>query len=239
MSDRESKLQGELEELRRDFQDFCYRVSHDLQGSLRNVGGFLSLIEGRAHACFDDKSRQYLGFVKQGAEQAQSILNGLSEYSYLLAEERNFGSVYLGDVLETVLKELAPEIKGRRASIGKKLCAVDIFGDPLLLHKALKQVLLNSLVYSKNAPKISITFEKKNAQYLVTVQDEGVGIPKDQKKKVFEPFERLHTQDQYPGIGLGLTVAKRAIELHGGRIWIEPDEEEIGTTVYMTFPLKA
>ena len=238
MSEKEEQLQEELGVLRQDFKDFCYRVSHDLQGSLRNVGGFLSLIEGRCTACFDDKSKQYLGFVKDGTVQAQSLLEGLTEYSYLLSEEKNFSLVDLEEILKSVMDDLKLSIHAKGAKVKVTSYAAEVLGDRALLRRALRHVIDNALLYTEKDPRITITLERKTAQYLLTVSDEGIGMDREHYRSVFKPFERLHTQAQYPGIGLGLTVAQRVVEAHHGRIWLEA-EEGPGCSAYIAFPLRA
>lgn len=237
--EQEVNLLGELRGLRADLKAFCYRMSHDLQGSLRNIGGFVSLIEGRSGVQFDEKSKRYLSFVKEGTERAQALLHGLNEYADLLSEEWTLKTVSLEEALQEALEELKPHLKKTRATINTQLCSVEIFGDIPLLKKAFKHVIENALLYVRNIPHISIVFEKKMAQYVVSVTDNGIGIPETYQKTVFEPFERLHSSDQYPGVGLGLTIVKRIIEMHHGRIWVERNEDKPGTTVFWALPLRA
>jgi chemotaxis family two-component system sensor kinase Cph1 len=237
MNEREAHLLEELRDLRKDFQGFCHRVSNDLQGSLRNIGGFTSLIEERAAGSFDEKSKTYLGFVKENTEKAQGMLDGLMEYSCLFAEGKNFSTISLETPFKAVMKELGGSIQKAQAIIHEKLCPVTIFGNEELLKKAFKCVITNTLTYTRGTPRITITFEKKTAQYLIAIQDHGIGIPQEYHKSVFEPFERLHPYHQYPGIGLGLSIAKKIIEAHHGRIWIESTGH--GTTVFWALPLRA
>jgi chemotaxis family two-component system sensor kinase Cph1 len=237
MNERESHPLEELRDLRKDFQDFCYRVSNDLQGSLRNIGGFISLIEDRSASCFDEKSKTYLGFVKENTEKAQAMLDGLMEYSSLLIEGKKFSTISLEGPFKAVMKELKDTFEKKQAIIHEKLCPVTIFGNEALLKKAFKCILENSLAYAKGTPRINIMFEKKTAQYIIAIDDHGIGIPQEYHKSVFEPFERLHPYHQYPGIGLGLTIAKKIIEAHHGRIWIESNGH--GITVFWALPLRA
>jgi light-regulated signal transduction histidine kinase (bacteriophytochrome) len=237
MNEREAHPLEELRDLRKDFQGFCHRVSSDLQGSLRNIGGFTSLIEERSAGSFDEKSKTYLNFIKENTEKAQVMLDGLMDYSCLFAEGKNFSTISLETPFKTVMKELAEPIQKKQAIIHEKLCPVIIFGNEELLKRAFKCVLENALMYAKSIPRINITFEKKTAQYVITIHDHGIGIPQEYHKSVFEPFERLHPYHQYPGIGLGLSIAKRIIEAHHGRIWIESPGH--GTSVMWALPLRA
>jgi chemotaxis family two-component system sensor kinase Cph1 len=237
MNVKESYPLEELRELRKDFQDFCYRVSNDLQGSLRNISGFLSLIEEKLPPTPDEKMKTYLGFVKESAEKAQSILDGLMEYTAIFTDGRNFSTISLESPLKEALQELEGPIQKAQAIVQEKLCPVMIFGNEALLKKAFVCILENALTYAKSTPRIQITFEKRTAQYVIGIADHGIGIPQEYHKTVFEPFERLHAYHQYPGIGLGLSIAKKIIEAHHGRIWIESTDH--GITVFWALPLRA
>lgn len=234
MKDKEEQLKQDLATVRHDFREFCYRVSHDLQGSLRNVGGFLSLIEGRCATCFDERSKEYLKFVKDGARRAQTLLEGLTEYSYLLDEEKELLPVDLEEIIKEVLRGFRGEIEEKGAKISLEASPSPALGDRVLLRCAFKHVIQNALLYTKETPHVKITIERRSAQFLISISDNGIGIPKDYYARVFKPFERLSPDDS--GIGLGLTMTQRIIESHHGRIWVE-SEECHGSTFYIVFPL--
>ena len=233
---RDSHILEELQDLRKNFKDFCSNVSNHLQDSLRNIRGHVSLIEAHS-VSFDEKNKTCFKFIKENTDKAQAILNGLSTYATLLGEERTFKILSLKDPFEAALLDLDDLIKKTKSTVQTKLCPVEILGEGALLKQAFKNILENAFTYSKSTPRILVTFEKKIAQYLITIKDHGLGIPEAYHKKIFEPFERLQSYDQYPGIGLGLTMAKKIIEIHHGRIWIESAGS--GTTVCLALPLRA
>lgn len=239
INEREAQLLEELKHLRKDFKDFCYRVSHDLQGSLRNIGGFVSLIEGHPTISFDDKSKRYLAFVREGAEKAQTLITGLTEYSVLLTDNRKLSTISLEEPFNLAMEDIGPLLRQRRGFVQTKFCPVEIFGDTDLLRKAFAYILNNAILYTRVAPHIDVTFERKNATYLISISDNGIGIPHDYHEKVFEPFERLHPAEYFSGIGLGLAIVKRIISIHRGRIWVEDNEVGYGTTIRMVLPLRA
>ncbi|MBM3610375.1 MAG: HAMP domain-containing histidine kinase [Alphaproteobacteria bacterium] len=239
MNEKEVQLLDELKGLRKDFRAFCSRISSDLHGSLRNIGGFVSLIEGHSTIEFDDKVKRYLSFVKEGAEKAETLIGALTEYSGLLTEDKKLTTISLEEPLNLALSDIGPLLRERHGFVQTKLCPVEIFGDVGLLRKAFGYILDNAIIYSRTAPHIDIKFEKKNAMYLISISDNGIGIPDDYHQKVFEPFERLHPAEYFSGIGLGLSIVKRIINLHRGRIWIENNEIGYGTTVFIVFPLRA
>lgn len=239
MNEKEVQLLDELNGLRKNLRSFCSRISCDLQGSLRNIGGFVSLIEGHSTIDFDEKAKRYLSFVKEGTEKAQALINALTEYSSLLTEESKLSTISLEDPLKLALDDVGPLLRQRHGFVQTKLCPVEIFGDTGLLRKAFTYLLDNAIIYSRTAPHIEIKFERKNAMYLISISDSGIGIPDNYHQKVFEPFERLHPAEYFSGIGLGLSIVKRIVDLHRGRIWVENNEVGYGTTVFIIFPLRA
>jgi histidine kinase len=238
INEREAQLQQELKHLRKDLKDFCYRISHDLQGSLRNIGGFVSLIEGQSIE-FDEKGKRYLAFVKEGTEQAQNLIAGLTEYSFLLTEERKLSTISLEDALTLALEDVDPLLRHRHGFIQTNLCPVEIFGDVELLRKAFCHILNNAILYTRTSPQINVNFERKKATYLISISDNGIGIPPSYHERVFDPFERLHPADYFSGIGLGLSMVRRIIDMHHGRVWVEDSEIGYGTTVFILLPLRA
>jgi signal transduction histidine kinase len=114
----------------------------------------------------------------------------------------------------------------------------DISGDQTLLLQIFSNLFDNALTYrpEQRSPEIAITWQQDNQQAIICVADNGFGIPQEQQEQIFEMFYRLHSEDEYPGTGIGLAIVKKAVEMQGGRVWIE-SEVNRGSKFYLSFLL--
>lgn len=220
-----------------DLQQFAYVASHDLQEPLRMVSSYLQLLERKDADKLDNKSKEYMNFAVDGAQRMSAMIEDLLAYSRVDTRGKPLALVNMDGVLTTVLKDL-------KVAIEESGCSVTSTALPTVMTNRSQMVLLldnligNAIKFrSKAAPQILVSARWSDGEWLFSVQDNGIGIDPRFADRIFLMFQRLHTLDEYPGTGIGLTISKKIVEGHGGRIWFE-SELGRGSTFYFTIPAK-
>jgi PAS domain S-box-containing protein len=215
---RAERLQATNAEL----QDFAYTASHDLSEPLRMVGSFLGLLERRAGDRLDDRSREYLRQAGDGARRMRHLIDDLLTYSRVANEEPRREQVDLKGLVDGVLAVLGPAIEAERARvlIGE---LPTIEAEPTQLGQLLQNLIGNAVKFHRHgvAPTVRVTARRTLGACVVTVADDGIGIPDADQERIFAMFTRLHRRDEYAGTGIGLAICRRIAERHGGRIYVE------------------
>ncbi len=229
----------ELARSNKDLEQFAHVASHDLQEPLRTIRAFLDLLAKRSGGKLDEKDKQYFGFVTDGADRMQSLISGLLTYSRLSAKSLKIADVPLRQCAEEALSALGSSIQeaGAAFSLGD-LPAVK--ADATWIAQVLQNLIANAVKFRRKdvRPEVSVTATHQGGEIVVCVQDNGIGIPPEQCEHVFEMFRRLHSREAYPGTGIGLTICKKVIERHGGRIWVESKVGQ-GSSFLFTLPLSS
>lgn len=220
LAQRAERLQGTNAEL----QDFAYTASHDLSEPLRMVASFLGLLERRNGPQLDEKGREYLGQAVSGATRMRHLIDDLLLYSRVANEEPRREQVDLRALVDGVLAILGPAIEEERATI--------VVGDlptmeaePSQLAQLLQNLIGNAVKFHAPgvAPVVRVTARRTIGGRVVTVADEGIGIPEADQERIFAMFTRLHGREEYAGTGIGLAICRRIAERHGGRIYVESE----------------
>jgi PAS domain S-box-containing protein len=227
----------ELARSNQELQQFAYIASHDLQEPLRAIGGFSGLLARRYRDKFDGQAREYLDFLTEAATRMQRMIVDLLDYSRLGHEPKPFQPVNLRDTLEAALSLLQTAVQELRAEflIGD---LPTVQGDSQQLVQLFQNLVGNALKFhGSEAPSIMISGRRSGSEWIVSVRDNGIGIDPEKAQDVFQIFRRLHSQEQYPGTGIGLAVCKRIVERHRGRIWAQANEGYPGTTFSFALPV--
>lgn len=229
---RENRLQRTNQEL----SEFVYAASHDLQEPLRKVTAFCQLLEREAYDQLNDRSREYIRFAVDGAQRMQCLIRDLLDYSRIAQAEHDWVEVSVQDIVEETLEGLSVAIEEAGALVQVAKLPV-VRSRPVLLRQIFANLVGNALKYrhAERAPVIDVHCERQSDEWLFTVSDNGIGIPRDQRDRVFRLFQRLHRKEEYAGTGIGLSVVKKAVERCGGRIWIE-DSKRGGAAFSFTVP---
>ena len=221
-----------------ELQQFAYIASHDLQEPLRMVVSYLSLLDKRYQDHLDPKAQEYIKNAVEGGTRMRHLIDDLLAYSRLETTGKEFVPVNMNEVLESTVKVLKVPIEENKA---------DIFVGPLPTIKAdelqmvqLMQNLVGNAIkfHGPERPLVQITAKPGQRDWTFSVKDNGIGLNTEYVDKIFQMFQRLHTKDQYPGTGVGLAIAKKIVERHGGRIWVESEEGK-GATFFFTIPNRA
>ena len=236
---------AELARSNADLEQFAYVASHDLQEPLRKVTSFCQLLEQRYHGKLDDRADQYIAFAVDGAKRMQLLITDLLTFSRVGRTSQGFVSV---DLARTVAKawdglEDQALATGARLELELDESSRRVHGDASLLQMLLTNLFGNAVKYRRQdrAPVVHVsttTEETPEGQMVrVDVADNGIGIPAEYAEKVFVIFQRLHGRDEYEGTGIGLALAKKVVEFHGGSIRVLPSPLD-GTCISFTLPLE-
>jgi PAS domain S-box-containing protein len=235
----EERLRQSNNELRRanaDLEQFAYSASHDLKEPLRQVAVYSQLLEKKFASKLDGKASQYLGYCIEGAHRMEMLINDLLAYSQATkTSDTSSEAVSIDQVVDTAKKNLATSIEETAAEIlAADLPAVRANSVPLV--HLFQNLISNALKYrSGQTPRLKISAREDGDYWRFSVQDNGIGIPKEFQSQIFGIFKRLHSRSEYPGTGIGLAICQKVVEQYGGRIWVE-SEPGCGSTFFFTLP---
>lgn len=238
--EHEQKLKNyaqKLEESNQNLQEFAYAASHDLREPLRTVVSYVQLLQ--RYLDMDDQSpevREFMDYIVGGSRRMEKQITALLQYSRVGRGELKKELVDLDYSLEVVQAVLHAQITDSQAIITSdklpKLQAV-----PSQIEAVIQNLISNSLKYKRPEiqPRIHISAKRENENWTISFKDNGIGIEEDYLEKIFAVFRRLHTQDEFPGSGVGLAICRRIIQRHGGVIWAESDGIS-GSTFHFSLP---
>lgn len=234
----EKEIEKKSEELAAsnlELEQFAYVASHDLQEPLRTIANFVGLLDKKYSGKTDQDAQQYFTFVTNATSKMQNLIKDLLEYSRV-GRNMKFDQVNCNDVLTGVIAGIDVSIKESNAKITFSKLPV-LKGNEIELGRLFQNLINNAIKFRKknSTPEISITVQEKEKEYLFAIKDNGIGIDEKHINKLFIIFQRLHTDAEYPGTGIGLATCKKIVALHGGKIWVESKLAE-GSTFYFTLP---
>jgi signal transduction histidine kinase len=228
---------AELTRSNADLAQFAYVASHDLQEPLRMVSSYLQLIEQRYKDKLDADGLEFISFAVDGANRMQIMINDLLAFSRVGTRGKPFESTDCGVVLNQALSNLQIAIAESQAVITHDPLPI-VTADNSQLIQLFQNLIANALKFRAQAvPLIHISAQAKDAEWLFSVRDNGIGIDPQYFGRLFIIFQRLHSKSEYPGTGIGLALCKRVVERHGGKIWVESMPGQ-GSIFYFTIPLK-
>ncbi|MBV8867399.1 MAG: CHASE3 domain-containing protein [Acidobacteriaceae bacterium] len=226
----------ELERSNADLAQFASIASHDLQEPLRMVASYVGMLSKRYGTSLDDTARTYMQFAVDGASRMQALINDLLSYARAGTQAITRAQVPFERVMERALASLRLTIEETSAIIDYgHLPVVEL--DELKMTQVIQNLFSNAIKFRKNGtpPQISVSAERRGADWLFSVADNGIGFDPKYHDRIFEVFQRLHGLGRYAGNGIGLSICRRIIEHHGGRLWADSKPGE-GSTFFFTLP---
>ncbi|MEO8131180.1 MAG: ATP-binding protein [Bryobacteraceae bacterium] len=224
MSDETARkqLQDSLSESNAALEQFAYVASHDLQEPLRTMSTFAELLAKKYAGKFDNEADQFLGHIVKASQRMSDLVRDLLEYARATTEERRPDSVALDEDLEAALTHLTQAVQESGATITHDPLPT-VQADRGQMVRLFQNLIGNALKYRKpdEAPKIHVSAQQGDGEWVIKVEDNGIGFDPEYATSIFTPFKRLHQAGDYPGTGVGLAICKRIVEAHGGRIWAE------------------
>lgn len=236
----EVALQAKAEELTRSNQEleqFAYVASHDLQEPLRTVSGFAQLLARRYRGKLDADADEFIGYITGGVARMKSLIEDLLAFSRVQRSHASAAPVPLDGVLAEALANLGGAIDAAGATVTHTPLPT-LAVDARQFTQLLQNLVGNAIKFrGALAPVIHVAAEQRQRDWLFSVSDNGIGIDAESAERVFGLFQRLHNREDYEGNGIGLTICKKIVELHGGRIWVAPTPEGgVGTVFHFTLP---
>jgi light-regulated signal transduction histidine kinase (bacteriophytochrome) len=228
---------AELVRSNKELEQFAYIASHDLQEPLRMVTSYVTLISQRYKGRLDKDADEFIDYAVRGAVHMKALLNDLLAYSRVGTHGEPFELTDLNSVVRTATDNLKKRIEQSGAEIRHENLP-GVFADKVQMVQIFQNLIDNAIKFcGSEPPRIEISSEWKKTEWVVSVNDNCMGIDQKHFDKIFIMFKRLHAGDEYPGTGIGLAVCKKIVERHGGRIWIE-SEPGNGSTFYFTIPVR-
>jgi PAS domain S-box-containing protein len=224
----------EIELRNKELDDFTYVVSHDLKEPLITIEGYSKIVMNDYQDKFDEEGRSFLNSVVQSSQRMKSLIDDLLTLSRIGRVSEMQESLSLKRVISEVLRDLEFRLKETKATveIPPDLPAVRYNGTQLKM--VFRNLIANAVKFNRSVqPSIVIGVAEGEKEYTVSVTDNGIGIERDHYDKIFVIFQRLHRTDEFRGTGAGLTIVKKIVENHHGRIWLESVVGQ-GSTFYFT-----
>jgi light-regulated signal transduction histidine kinase (bacteriophytochrome) len=226
---------AQLEAANKELEAFSYSVSHDLRAPLRAIDGFSRIVQEDYAGKLNDEGRRLLGIIRDNSRKMAQLIDDLLEYSRLGRKPLSTAEIDMKRLVEKVLGEL--QMSGERPSrleIGALPLA---HGDAVLVKQAWANLLGNAVKFSskRDRPLIEVNGHENGAENVYCVKDNGAGFDMKYYDKLFGVFQRLHSEEEFEGTGVGLAIVQRVVTRHGGRVWAEGKVDQ-GAAFYFSLP---
>ncbi len=227
---------AELERSNAELEQFAYVASHDLREPLRMVASYTELLSERYRGKLDERADKYIGYINDGARRMQRLVSDLLALSRVGTQGKPLEPVDSAAVLKNVMRSMTPAIRESHASIQSGSLPV-VAADESQLGQLFQNLIGNAIKFRAPDRPSSIIIDARRADgaWIFSVQDNGIGIESQYSERIFQMFQRLHGRDEYEGNGIGLAIAKKIVERHGGSIWLSSAVGE-GTVFYFSLP---
>jgi len=216
-------------------ENFAYIASHDLKAPLRTISSFSYLLKKSSYDLLEHKDKKYLDIIINSSEKMQVLISDLLQYARINTEKVNIKRINLKNILHTNLQLIIEDIKESKAEIKLNSIPDYINADQTKIDQLFHNLIRNAIKFSKleTKPVVTVNCEEQKEEWVFSVHDNGIGIKKENQDKIFGLFNKLHSNDEFEGTGLGLTICKKIVAKHKGKIWVESIYGK-GSTFYFT-----
>jgi light-regulated signal transduction histidine kinase (bacteriophytochrome) len=234
--ERLARYATQLKRSNQELEQFAYVISHDLQEPTRMIKGYLDLLERRYGDSWDEEASRYVSHALEGAQRMQKMIGALLDLSRIETRGQALELTDAGAVLERTLEALSWVTKEAEAQVTHDPLP-EILADAAQLSQVFQNLVSNAIKFRRpdEPPRIHISAQRTEGAWRFSVADNGIGIAPEQKEHIFQIFCRLHPEQDYPGLGIGLALCRSIVERHGGRMWVESTPGQ-GSTFYFTVP---
>ena len=220
-----------------DLERFAYMASHDLKEPLRTVSGFTRLLAKKYHGCLDADADDFMQYTLDGVQRMEQLINDVLAYCKVGSGGDKRRQTDLNAVVDRAVENLTEAIQQNKALVTHASLPI-VLGNESELLQVFQNLLSNAIKFhGSDPPIVTVKAERRNTEWLLVVKDNGIGIEPMYAGKIFDLFTRLHTIADYPGSGIGLATCKKAVEHHGGRIFLKP-QTKAGSTFCFTLPCR-
>ncbi len=236
---RVQKRTAQLRAANKELESFSYSVSHDLHAPLRAISGFSAIIARRHRASLNEEGQHYVDNIVQASERMGQLIDDLLTYARLGRSGVRREPVSLARLLGELTRNMQAHLNQNHGDLTICDDLPIVAGDRTLLSQIFTNLLENALLYHKPdvPPQVCVTYHHEDAHAVIEVRDNGIGIPPEYYEKIFDMFQRLHTEEEYPGTGIGLATVKKSVELLGGSVWVASKVGE-GSTFFVRLPME-
>ena len=229
------ELEAKNQELQRsnaELESFAYAVSHDLQAPLRSIKMFAQLLVEEYPELLQAQPKEYLEYIISGAEQMGNLIHDLLAYSRAGKNQQTWIPVNLEDVVNTAIRNLNAMIQETKAviQVGK---LPTLMVNSTEMTQLFQNLISNSIKFCTKQPVIEIGTIPHRDRWEIFVKDNGIGIDSQYHNQIFQVFHRLHSEDDYPGTGIGLSICHKIVKHYGGKIWLESKPNQ-GSIIHFT-----
>jgi light-regulated signal transduction histidine kinase (bacteriophytochrome) len=231
-----ARYAADLKHSNEELEQFGYVISHDLRAPLRVVRSYLQLLKEGYDAQLDAKAQAYINSAVDSAERMQKMIRALLNLSRVDTRGRTFAPTDCEQLLQGVLANLSLTIAEQEVQVTHDPLPT-VRADQAQLAVVFQNLIANAIKFRREGvtPHVHISAEQTDTRWTFSVADNGIGIEADQREAIFQIFQRLHTESEYPGLGIGLALCRRIVARHGGQIWLE-SAVGTGSTFYFTIP---
>ncbi len=220
-----------------ELEQFAYVASHDLQEPLRMISSYLQLLEQRYKGQLDKEADEFIWYAVDGAKRMQELINALLLLSRVGTCGGEFVKVDCASILKQVMINLQPVISESGAVITMGDLPV-IIADKSQMGQLFQNLIANAVKFKcDKSPEIEICAEQMDDNWIFSINDNGIGIDAEQFNRIFLMFQRLHSRSEFEGTGIGLSMCKKIVERHGGKIWVKSEPAK-GSVFYFSLPVK-
>lgn len=224
LQDQLAQKEAELEATKKGLETISYTISHDLRAPLRTIDNFSAALTEDFASQLPEEALNHISRIRKATFHMKGMIDELLELARVNRRKMELRDINVSRLARDIVEELSMEDPGRNVEfiIGEKM---HISGDKHLLKIALHHLLHNAWKFTQNqtSAKIEISSEAQNGNVVFTIKDNGCGFDMNYYNQLFEPFKRLHSDKEFGGMGVGLTIAKQIIDRHHGKIWADSD----------------
>ncbi|MCK5082915.1 MAG: HAMP domain-containing protein, partial [Candidatus Omnitrophica bacterium] len=227
-----------LEEANRELDSFTHTVSHDLQAPLRGVASFANFLEDDYKDKLDGEAQEYLKEIREGTTRMSTLIKDLLALSRISRIKNPFEEADINELVEDVRKRIEFDINKHNVDLKIQKNLPTIVCDRIKLTEVFLNLINNAIKFSSKQempPVIEVSYHDDDQCHKFSVKDNGIGIDPKYHDQIFGIFKRLHSADEFEGSGAGLSIVKKVIDDHKGKVWIESEAGK-GTTFFFTVP---
>jgi len=224
----------ELARSNSELEQFAFRAAHDLKAPLTNIFGFTGFLAEKYQNSEDKEAQECADGILRSVRRMNSMIKAILDYATVTKKEKETPFADLEKVVAETLESLRAVSVEKNAKITHDVLPV-LAINPVLAGLVFQNLIGNAMKYCEKEPRIHISAVRKGKEWLFSVQDNGIGIPEESRELIFVMFEKLVTQQKYPGSGIGLATCQKIVEHYGGRIWVE-SKPEGGSTFFFILP---
>jgi PAS domain S-box-containing protein len=228
------QLELRLERSNAELAEYAAVASHDLQAPLRTISSYLGVLNARYAHLFDDKARKYFNYITESTSLMGRLIRGILEYSQAGGQDSPLETVDSNEAVRQALRNLDESIRQRDARISVQPLPY-VRANAVDLTRLFQNLIGNAIKFCVEQPNVTISARRSDHEWIFSVADNGPGIEKGSTERIFKLFQRLTSEAQVPGSGIGLATCKKIVDRHGGRIWVE-STVGIGSIFFFTIP---